>query len=39
LLDFLLHYETYKNEFYIINQKIDQMIDKIEPKKANSKIK
>jgi hypothetical protein len=39
LLGFLLHYKTYKNQFYIINQKIDQIIDKIEPRKSQLKNK
>ena len=36
---FLLHYKTCKNKFYIINQKIDQIIDKIEPRKSQLKNK
>src|SRR2546421_8275714 len=39
LLGFLLHYKTYKNQFYIINQKIDQIINKIEPRKSQLKNK
>src|SRR4051812_350888 len=39
LLGFLFHYKTYKNEFSIINQKIDQIINKIEPKKSQFKNK
>jgi hypothetical protein len=39
LLGFLLHYKTCKNQFYIINQKIDQIIDKIEPRKSQLKNK
>ena len=36
LLGFLFHYKTCKNQFYIINQKIDQ---KIEPRKSQLKNK
>ena len=36
---FLLHYKTCKNKFYIINQKIDQIIDKIEPRRKQFKNK
>ncbi len=39
LLGFLFHYKTCKNQFYIINQKIDQIIDKIEPRKSQLKNK
>jgi hypothetical protein len=39
LLGFLLYYKTCKNQFYIINQKIDQIIDKIEPRKSQLKNK
>src|SRR6266511_2338960 len=39
LLGFLLHYKTCKNQFYIINQKINQIIDKIEPRKSQLKNK
>ena len=40
LLGFLLHYKTYKNQFYIIiNQKTDQIINKIEPRKSQLKNK
>src|SRR5437763_13855598 len=40
LLGFLLHYKTYKNQFYIIiNQKTDQIINKIEPRKRQLKNK
>src|SRR5947199_2658458 len=39
LLGFLFHYKTYKNQFYIINQKIDQIINKIEPRKSQLKNK
>ena len=39
LLGFLLHYKTCKNQFYIINQKIDQIINKIEPRKSQLKNK
>ena len=39
LLGFLIHYKTCKNQLYIINQKIDQIIDKIEPRKSQLKNK
>src|SRR5438067_5852644 len=39
LLGFLLHYKTCKNQFHIINQKIDQIINKIEPRKSQLKNK
>ena len=39
LLGFLLHYKIYQNQFCIINQKIDQIIDKIEPRKSQFKNK
>src|SRR6185369_2334559 len=39
LLGFLLHYKTYQNQFSIINQKIDQIIDKIESRKSQFKNK
>jgi hypothetical protein len=35
LLGFLFHYKTCKNQFFIINQKIDQIIDRIEPRKRH----
>src|SRR5213594_2732373 len=39
LLGFLIHHKTYQNQFSIINQKIDQIIDKIEPKRKQYKNK
>src|SRR6266542_769860 len=39
LLGFLLCYKTYQNQFHIINQKIDQIINKIEPRKSQLKNK
>ena len=39
LLGFLFHYKTCKNQFYVMNQKIDQIIDKIEPRKSQLKNK
>jgi len=38
-LGFLSHYKIYQNQFSIINQKIDQIINKIEPKKRQFKNK
>src|SRR5438094_7279603 len=39
LLGFLIHHKTYQNQFSIINQKIDQIIDKIEPRRKQFKNK
>ena len=38
-LGFLFHYKIYKNQFSIINQKIDKIIDKMEPRKSHFKNK
>ena len=38
-LGFLLHYKTYQNQLSTVNQKIDQIINKIEPKKRQFKNK
>ena len=38
-LGFLSHYKIYQNRLSIINQKIDQIINKIEPKKRQFKNK
>ena len=35
MLGFLFHYKTCKNQFSIINQKIDQIINRIEPRKRH----
>ena len=35
----MLHYKAYKNQFYVINQKIDQIINKIEPRRKQFKNK
>src|SRR6266540_5819017 len=39
LLGFLIHHKTYQNQFSIINQKIDQIIDKIESRRKQFKNK
>ena len=39
LLGFLIHHKTYQNQLHTINQKIDQIIDKIEPRKSQLKNK
>ena len=39
LLGFLIHHKTYQNQLHTINQKIDQIIDKIEPRKSQFKNK
>jgi len=39
LLGFLIHHKTYQNQFHTINQKIDQIINKIEPRKSQLKNK
>src|SRR5205085_6129315 len=39
LLGFLIHHKTYQNQFSIINQKIDQIINKIEPRRKQFKNK
>jgi len=39
LLGFLIHYKTCKNQLHTINQKIDQIINKIEPRKSQLKNK
>src|SRR5213080_1252550 len=39
LLGFLIHHKTYQNQFHIINQKIDQIINKIEPRRKQFKNK
>src|SRR6266511_4106627 len=39
LLGFLIHYKTYQNQLHTINQKIDQIINKIEPRKSQFKNK
>jgi len=33
LLDFLIYHKTYQNQLHTINQKIDQIINKIKPKR------
>ena len=38
-LGFLFHYKIYQNQFSVINQKIDQIINKIEPRKSHFKNK
>src|SRR6185369_7875889 len=38
-LGFLFHYKIYQNQFSIINQKIDQIVNKIEPRKSHFKNK
>ncbi len=32
-LDFLIYHKTYQNQLHTINQKIDQIINKIKPKR------
>src|SRR5207248_11041265 len=39
LLGFLIHHKTYQNQLHTINQKIDQIIDKIEPRRKQFKNK
>ena len=39
LLGFLIHHKTYQNQLHTINQKIDQIINKIEPRKSQFKNK
>src|SRR6266536_697169 len=39
LLGFLIHHKTYQNQFHTINQKIDQIINKIEPRRKQFKNK
>ena len=34
-LGFLFHYKIYQNQFSIINQKINQIINRIEPRKRH----
>src|SRR6266513_579532 len=39
LLGFLIHHKTYQNQLHTINQIIDQIIDKIEPRRKQFKNK
>src|SRR5947208_16105319 len=39
LLGFLIHHKTYQNQLHTINQKIDQIINKIEPRRKQFKNK